>query len=238
MHIKAILSDLDKTLIEDALVPEQIIRVVKTYLEISQDRAARIVQDFYDTQTTKAHFLNGYSKIGAWKLVFGKNQMDVTHKQLYELNDLFWKTAATFARPYSGVLETIAVLKKHGYLFGIVSGGDYMTRYQHVKETGILPFADVIVTTEEIGQVKHTRNLYSVAANELGVAYTQAIAVGDNETADITLPKGEGFITVKVDEQERPTAADFRVTKFTEVLKILEELTSYRSKPITHAATK
>lgn len=234
MKIKAILSDLDKTLIEDALVPEQVIRVVKTYLEVSQEKAAQIVQDFYDTQTTRAHFLNGYSKIGAWKQVFSQNNLDITHKQIYELNDLFWKTAASFARPYPGVLETIAELKKEGYLFGIVSGGDYMTRYQHIKETGILPFADVIVTTEEIGQVKHTRNLYSVAADELGVSYTQTATVGDNEMADIVLPKEEGFITVKIDREERPTAAHFRIESFTEVPRILEELSFQKTKLASH----
>ncbi len=221
MTIKAILSDLDKTLIEDRLVPEQVIRVVKTYLELPKEKAETIVKDFYDTQTTKAHFLNGYSKVGAWKKVFEQNAFDYSYDQLYELNDIFWKTAAQFARPYEGVMETISFLKENGYLFGIVSGGDYITRYQHLKETDILPFADVVVTTEEIGQVKHTRNLYSVAADELGVLYTEAMTVGDNETADIVLPKDEGFITVKIDPEDGPTQAHFRVNTFSEIENIL-----------------
>lgn len=223
MTIKAILSDLDKTLIEDALVPEQVVRVVRTYLEVPEEKAIQIVNDFYDTQTSKAHFLNGYSKVGAWKIVFEKNGTDYSYDQLYELNDLFWKTAAKFAHPYPGVMETIRILKKKGYLFGIVSGGDYITRYQHLKETHILPFADVVVTTEEIGQVKHYRNLYSVAADELGVLYTQAVTVGDNETADILLPKDEGFVTVKVDLQKRPTQAHFLITSFPDIISILED---------------
>ncbi len=223
MKIKAILSDLDKTLIEDALVPEQVIRIVKTFLEISQEKASQIVKDFYAIQATKAHFLNGYSKVGAWKTVFFQNNIDYSYKQLYELNNLFWTTAASYARPYEGVIETIALLKEQGFLFGIVSGGDYMTRYQHLNETGILPFADVVVTTEEIGYVKHGRNLYSVAAHELGIQYTEAIAVGDNEMADILLPKEDGFITVKIDPEKGPTQADFRIETFSEVIDILEE---------------
>lgn len=232
MKIKAILSDLDKTLIEDALVPEQVIRVVRTYLEVSQEDAEHIVTDFYNTQTTKAHYLNGYSKIGAWKTVFAKNNFDYSYKQLYELNHLFWTTAATLARPYDGVLETIAYLKKAGYLFGIVSGGDYITRFQHLESTGILPFADVVVTTEEIGQIKHNRNLYSVAADELGIRYSEAVAVGDNETADIILPREEGFITIKIDSEDRPTQADFRINTFTKIEEILEgKLLTQRLQP-------
>lgn len=223
MKIKAILSDLDKTLIEDTLVPEQVIRVVKAVLEISKDKASQVVQDFYDIQTSKVHYLNGYSKVGAWKKVFSKNDINYSHEQLYELNHLFWTTAASYARPYPGVIETIASLKKQGYIFGIVSGGDYITRYQHLKETNILPFADVIVTTEEIGQVKHGRNLYSVAADELGVQYTEAIAIGDNEVADVVLPKEEGFVTIKIDPSRGATQADFRIDTFSQITNILKK---------------
>lgn len=222
MNIKAILSDLDKTLIEDTLVPQQVIRVVKTYLEITEEKATQIVKDFYATQTTKTHFLNGYSKVGAWKKVYAQNDIDYSYKQLYELNDLFWKTAAQFARPFPGVMETIKRLKKQGYLFGIASGGDYITRYQHLASTDILPLADVVVTTEEIGQQKHGYNLYSVAAHELGIEFSEAIAIGDNETADILLPKEEGFLTVKVDPDNGPTAAHFQVKTFAEIERILE----------------
>ena len=223
MVIKAILSDLDKTLIEDELVPDQVRRVVKAYMEISQEKTEQLVEDFYEIQASKAHYSNGYSKVGAWKTVFAKNNINYSFDQLYELNDLFWKTAARFARPYPGVIKAIAEFKKKGYLFGIVSGGDYMTRYQHLKQTKILPYADVVVTTEEIGQVKHNRNLYSVAANELGILYSQAITIGDNEMADIILPKEEGFITVKVDPFHASTAAHVRVDSFTQLPEVLEK---------------
>lgn len=222
MNIKAILSDLDKTLIEDTLVPEQVIRVVKTYLEIPVEKAEQLVMTFYNTQTTKTHFLNGYSKVGAWKHVFEQHDVDYSYDQLFELNDIFWKTAAKYARPFPGVMESLKQLKMQGYLLGVVSGGDYITRYQHLKETGILPLVDMVVTTEEIGQQKHGYNLYSVAAKELGVSYQEALTIGDNEIADIVLPKEEGFLTVKVDPDKNPTVAHFRIDTFPQLEDILK----------------
>lgn len=222
MRYKAILSDLDKTLIEDYLVPPKVIEVVKQFLRIPGEKAQKIVRDFYAIQTKKAHFLNGYSKVGAWKRVLQQNAVTYRPETIWELNHLFWVTAAIYARPYPGVIDAIKHLKKQGFFIGIVSGGDYITRYQHLEKTGILPLVDVLVTTEELGYVKDEKNIYGLAAHELGVSHEESITVGDHEVADIVLPQKEGFTTIRIAEGKIKSAADFIIPKFADIVKLLE----------------
>lgn len=223
MKYKAILSDLDKTLIEDVLVPKHVVAVVEKYLKIPKGKAGAIVEDFYAIQTSKAHFLNGYTKVGAWKKVLHKHVIPYNPTTIYELNTMFWETAASYARPYAGVLHTIHALKKMGYLFAIVSGGDYMTRFLHLEKTGILPFTDILVTTEQIGNVKHEENLYREAARELGVKPSEAVAIGDHEVADIVLPKKDGFTTVRISQEKIASEADYIIPTFSDLLEIVKK---------------
>ena len=225
MHnLKAVFTDLDNTLIHDTNVRPQLIENVSAYLNLTTDVSAQLIRDFFATQPQQTHYINGYSKSGVWKEVLKKYLHDIHPSTVIGLNEVFWGTIAEAVEAYEGVIDALKEIKKQGLTIVVVSGGDYISRYLQLKQTGLLDYIDDLVTTEELGVFKSHYNLYLKAAQDTDPAPSECIVIGDNEIDDVVLPKKDGFLTVKIDPELGTSEADYTVRDFPEILNLIKHV--------------
>lgn len=220
MQYRAVLTDLDWTLIHNQKVTPHVIELLAEELEISRSTAEKIVGAYYSLHTSVPHYLHGYSKSGLWKTILGKYNIPYDPTIIYDINRLFWNTIAMRIQTFPGVLDTLKYLRHKGILIAIVSSGDYISRYVQIKSTGILPYIDTLVTSEEIGASKYERDLYLIAAKEMEADPQECLVVGDDEKGDIIPPKGDGFTTVKISRHPIESVADYILPSFASIIRL------------------
>lgn len=119
-----------------------------------------------------------------------------TFKKVYNLNDEDTsKTAAIFrerystvdllkAKPYDGVLETLAKLKKDGYYIGVATykREDYAKKI--VDHFGISQYCDVIEGSDFDGKLSKA-DIINICIDKLNVSKSEILMVGDTENDKI-----------------------------------------------------
>lgn len=75
-----------------------------------------------------------------------------------------------------------------------------------MRQLGIAPYIDILVTTNEIGKSK-VNGLFSAVLEKYGIHPGNMVYVGDNEVRDVRPAKNEGLLTVLYDEK-RETGLD------------------------------
>ncbi len=134
--------------------------------------------------------------------------------------------------PFSGLVEMLSLLRKQGYLLGIISNGRgtfqtkaILQRRGYANEgLGIQDYFDVILISEFEQIRKPQAEIFHRAAQRLGVMYADCVFVGDNPEADILGAKNAGMKAIwkrNLSWQEAK-AADTIVDKLDEIPFILD----------------
>lgn len=98
----------------------------------------------------------------------------------------------SFTTPRPGALETVRVLRANGLKTGIITNGGVMQNAK-IDAIGIRPLLDCVLVSELVGLKKPDPAIFRGAAEELGVAVTDCIFIGDNPTLDIAGALSAGF---------------------------------------------
>ncbi len=93
--------------------------------------------------------------------------------------------------------ETVAEIRQKGYRLGVVSSGNDCRVSREIKELGLGDFFEVVVCHEQITNRKPHPEGIEIALQQLGVAPTQTVYVGDSPE-DIEMGKRAGVLTVGV----------------------------------------
>ena len=100
------------------------------------------------------------------------------------MNDLYWNTLISAARPNPGIMECLSALKEKGYILGI--GTDMTVDYQLKKLVSLqmLPYFDFIVSSEEVNAEKPSAKLFACCAKKANVAIEECLFIGDSLKKD------------------------------------------------------
>lgn len=222
--IKALLVDLDNTLIEDKEVKPHLVKFLSDILKIESPKAEEILNSFFKKQVDEVFYINSSSKVAVWKKVLTEAGVKFTPLLLSEINTTFWAIVSKNIKAFPGVVETLKDLKNKGIYICIVCGGDFITRFLELKSTQILPYIDNLVVSEEYGKRKADGGLYMIAKDQSAFTINECLVVGDDENTDILNPKKDGFATVKVGLMQEQTAADYHIEGFSLLLKVIESI--------------
>lgn len=101
-------------------------------------------------------------------------------------------------RLYDGVKEMLTRLKNAGIKLGLITDGRVEGQRAKINALGIETLFDSIVITDELGGAAYRKpceRAFVLTCERLGVAYADAIYIGDNPKKDFIAPEKLGMQT-------------------------------------------
>ena len=142
-----------------------------------------------------------------------------------EINDYYFSKLAENGYAYPGVLEMFEALED-GATLAIVTNGSSAVQAGRLKESGLAPFIDELVNSEDAGAAKPAKKFFTYTMEKLGVTNTaKVLVIGDSLTADIAGGNAFGLDTcwynpqgLENDTGETPT---YTVQNYDEILQLV-----------------
>jgi putative hydrolase of the HAD superfamily len=206
---KAVLLDLDDTLIIDDALTEQSWRTACRQFaplvgSISEEELYNIIRKtgnryWEDPEQHRKGRLNLYqARREVVRLAFGVLGINL-NKIADELADTysFEKERATTLVP--GALDTLHCLKESGKRLALLTNGSPETQRRKIERFGLAPFFNYILIEGEFGAGKPDERVFRAALERLQVAAPEACMVGDDLQRDIAGARRSGIYNVWVD---------------------------------------
>jgi putative hydrolase of the HAD superfamily len=99
---------------------------------------------------------------------------------------------------FDDTLPVIITLKERGVLTGVISNAS-RDLSENCQELGLMPYLDLVLTSQEAGAIKPDPRIFVVALNKLDVRAEEAIYVGDQYEADVLGARGAGISPILID---------------------------------------
>lgn len=155
------------------------------------------------------------------KGIYGNGDEEHCRKYLEKVDKVFVKKYEKYfqtVRPYPGVIELLAELKKQGYPMGVLSDFPLGSK---LKAMAIEEYFCVKVSSEDIGRYKPCYTPFRVLSEKLGVKPSEILYMGDSQRKDVEGAAGAGFRTVLLTKEKGSSTADITVSNWKELYDIL-----------------
>ena len=170
MRFKAILFDLDGTLVDSA----EDLRDALNALLLEQGLAP------LDLAAVKGMVGDGVGKLVERGLAARGGDCERLAAHIARFMALYAPNAARRTRPYPGVHEVLAVLQARGLHLAVVTNKPRAVTMAILEALGLTPFFDAVVGGDTVGQRKPDPAPLLHAMQALGAAPAETLMVGDN----------------------------------------------------------
>lgn len=220
--IKAVIFDLDNTLVDFYRMKKEAVKaavaaMVDAGLEMDYNDTYRAVMSVYDSegieyQEVFDRFLE--ERLGA-----------INHKILAAGVVGYRRTRDATLVLYPHVTSTLTSLAKQGLKLAILTDAPPKQAWLRLCYLNLHNLFDVVVTSEESGELKPSPQPFLLALQKLEVAPDEALMVGDWPDRDIVGAKGVGLHTVYARYGDRhqtvQSGADFDINDISELIGIV-----------------
>jgi len=206
--IRAVVFDLDNTLIQSKKGARQALRLVARilakrlrkegirYSEANMFRKLRLI----DLEMHGRKFL--YNRDVWWETLLKQLSLSkLKGPWIHETTLSYWKTYAAASPLFYDAMSTINRLRKGGLKLGMVSDSDG-TPGMKMKRIRRQPFLKsleaIVVAGEDTPSVKPSRRPFTLVAERLGLQTRNCAYIGDNPNTDIEGAKGVGMMMILV----------------------------------------
>lgn len=191
--IKAIIFDLDNTLVDFMLLKERAIAaavnaMIGAGLEISFDEAKRKIDEIYKAQGIE------YQKVFDTMLEGVLGRIDY---KILSAGIVAYRTAREAAlSPYPKVFPTLIELIKMGIKLAVVSDAPIKEAWLRLSYLNFHYLFDVVVTYDDSGERKPSKAPFNLALQKLNVTADECLMIGDWADRDMVGAKAVGMKTV------------------------------------------
>lgn len=149
------------------------------------------------------------------KQLLEEYNIDLGLSVLYEKS--YWKMFYENLKCYDGVYDFIKWLKNNN--IGVIIISDYETEHQiqKLKHLQLLPYIDKVITSEEVGKEKPSKQIFLTALHKINAKPEEVIMIGDNYEKDILGAKNMNILPFYFNQQELP--GFLNVSNFTDFHK-------------------
>lgn len=112
-----------------------------------------------------------------------------------ELLGDYRERCSAFARPFTGMAETLQELRSRGLRLGIITNGETAFQSRHIEALGLDRMVDTVLISQTEGLRKPDPALFERAAARLCVPASECLFVGDNPVADVLGAHNAGLST-------------------------------------------
>jgi HAD superfamily hydrolase (TIGR02253 family) len=192
MGIKAILFDLDNTLIDFMEMKRKATEaaakaMVAAGLQADEGELAKGLFDFYLEYDIEAD--------DAFLKYLEKTYGEIDYRVLAAAINAYLREKALHLKPYPGVPDTLEKLRLRGYKLGVVSNGRRMKAWMRLNAAGLDGYFDVVIGWEDTGKKKPEPEPFLMALEKLGVLPEECLMVGDWPEIDLAGAKAVGMKT-------------------------------------------
>ncbi len=221
-RIKAILFDLDNTLIDFMKMKREAVRsamkaMIKAGLKIDETEGYKKLMITYmrlgiESQNAFQEFLK--SEVGR-----------IDEKMLAGAINAYLKTKDSFLKPYPNVKPMLRELKKMGIKLAIVTDAPKVKAYQRLLAMDIEKYFDFVIGFEDTEKKKKTEIPLKVAIEKLKLKPKEIMVVGDSIKRDVIPARKLDMISVFAkygsSENVGKIKPDFEINDFSEILKMI-----------------
>jgi len=224
MEIKAVLCDLDNTLIDfrnykDKSINSAVAAMRKRGLDVSQEDGVKGVWDIY--------WEKGWEHKEVFQTFLSRVEGEVDYSLLATAIHAYRDERNKNMRTYKRVKPTLRNLRDWGYKLGIVSDAPKLKAWLRLEYLGIIDYFDVVVAFEDTFKFKPDSAPFMKALDSLGIEPVNALFIGDNVERDVVGANNLGMLSVfavygNVFEVDK-SGADFDIHSFSELELILDK---------------
>lgn len=107
-----------------------------------------------------------------------------TDEEWQAIDDTFLHAVRRQTLLCEGALEAMAYLKSR-YSICILSNGFGSLQYDKIERSGLSPYVDHVVLSDEVGLHKPQPEIFQLALERMGYAASEALMIGDSYSSDI-----------------------------------------------------
>lgn len=227
MKIKAILFDVDNTLIDFMKMKREscnaaIDAMISAGLDMKKEDALKLLYELYQIHGIESQTI--FQKFT--KKIYGKeNYKLISHGVI-----AYRKMRESYLVPYAKVVPTLIELKKNGYKLAIVSDAPIMEAWMRLASLKVDDFFDEIITKADARKQKTYPAPFKVALRRLNIKPEESIMIGDRIARDVFTAKKLGIHTVyaRYGDENPPekgkSGAEFEIEKIEQLLDVVKRL--------------
>lgn len=126
---------------------------------------------------------------------------------LERLLDIYKNSLQAALELKPGALSLLHTLRRLDKKIIVITEGPQDAQEWTIRELGIAPYVDILVTTNEVGRSK-VDGLFSIVLEKYDIEAGDIVYVGDNEARDVVPARSEGLLAVLYDEREKTRLDD------------------------------
>jgi len=224
MSLKAILFDLDNTLIDFMYFKKETAKaaakaMVQKGLPATESKIYKRIFEIYDEYGIE-YQKTFYQVIKPYNLEVGRAERIQQAAIVAYLKRKF-----EVLRTYPSVKPILKKLKKK-YTLAIVTDAPRNKAWQRLVICGMDDIFEVVVTTDDAGQKKPHRAPFEMALKKLKIKPSEALFVGDNVDRDMLGAKALGMKTCLAEygaerTKARKAKTDYKIREFRRILKVI-----------------
>ena len=226
MKIKAILFDVDNTLIDFMKMKIECCKsaieaMISAGLKMSEKDALKLLYELYEIHGIES------------QRIFQKFTKKVYDKENYKLIShgviAYRKMRESYLVPYANAIPTLLELKKQDYQLAIVTDAPIMEAWMRIASMKLDDFFEVVITKGDVRKQKTSPIPFKAALKKLNLKPEEAMMVGDRISRDINVAKKLGLNTIyaRYGDENPPekgkSGADYEINDVSEILDVIKK---------------
>lgn len=221
MTIKAIIFDLDNTLIDFMKMKRTsceaaISAMINAGLKLDKKMALKILFQLYDKYGLE------------YNLIFQKFLQKIRRKIDYKILAsgiiAYRKAQAGILEPYPNVIPTLIKLREKKLKLAILSDAPRLKAWLRLVEMKLDSFFDIVICFEDTKKLKPNKEPFLLALKKLKLSPKECLMVGDNPERDLKGANAVGIKTVYAKYgalTKTKLKPDYTINSFDELLKLV-----------------
>lgn len=149
--------------------------------------------------------------------------LSLTQDQWREIDEQFLSFVKQQTLLCPNALDTMAYLKSR-YDICILSNGFGEVQYTKIEKTGLSPYIDEVVLSEDVGINKPAAEIFHIALERMGATPGESLMIGDSFSSDIAGASNAGIGSIWYNAYDFPMPQSEGVTPPLHIINDLAEL--------------
>lgn len=148
-------------------------------------------------------------RYGRLKDTFDKINLEVEDKLIDVLAIDYIEALPNYNELFEGAIEILDYLKPK-YELHIITNGFNEVQYRKMKSSGLSPYFDKIITSEDAGVKKPNPVIFDYALNNTKAGKSESIMIGDNWEADVMGAINFGLDAIYFNPESDPVSSQVK----------------------------